>query len=1035
MPSAALPSEPIAFSRVGGLAQTSESSEDLPSNSVEQIRSIEMYQPTRPQRVSSLGEIDPRPSPVSSSASCSGVGIAKEDDPAVPFPKLPGEFVRYFGRMHKGDLYVTTYRLFVFMDDKRRFWNIPLTTVDSVEARDMFILQINCKDGRVFKVSSENSENSLAWFKLLTTLSASPRKTDDLFAIAFRAWCKSCDLSGRAVAPLLRSLDVYTHDRTDDNEHCRSLSDARRLGFEDTYWRVSNANRSFELCETYPRKLLVPHSITDEDLKQARAGRFLYRLPAVVWRCREKGTVLLRSSQPRVGLFSWRNTSDEKFIEHVLLATAKQPSAAATHAANGHVSNGSVDDSHLLATVKSMLILDARSYTAAWANRAKGGGFESTEYYQKTELQFMGLPNIHNIRYSFQQLRQLLTSQIDQTTYFQSLQATQWFLHLSNLMSSSLRCVDALVDEGRSVLVHCSDGWDRTTQIVCLAKLIADPHYRTMTGFKELIEREWIDFGHKFADRVGLLNSDPNERSPVFLQWLDCVYQLYEQFPCAFEFNQLYLAKLAQHVYASLFGTFLANSAFEADRNKLQTRTFSIWQYLHPDNPLFRNVIYEPHEHIRLRPNVGVQHLHLWRQVYCSGPHEPSNLAQDDARARNASTTTELERSLTKAHSCDSLTNVDGTLGTSPPSGVIVHSQSGSERAGALMVRSGSDSSIPSTIGGGSLTDAAAARNVIDDMVSRVSFDDDVHHSPLVHVVEPLRRPQQPDDAFDSPDSQLGMYPTPIVVKPVCNGMATLHGRQEMNTSTSEISDSLVAAKYFAHMANGLKQSFADNGRHKSVRQPVKAKRRRRFERIEDALDADGLTNIEDALQERMRELNLEHERRVNALENELQRFRRLFREQQTTLANCRRCSENGDVGHSAGSKASLDDGMVFEPRSVESLASDVSWDAVDETDELPTKWIPDHAVSHCMGCDTAFWTINRKHHCRSCGKVFCSACTNYECAVPKEQLYEPVRVCQQCFKKLKDQRVVTNNNDMMAANGAATPLLVVAGNGQAVVG
>ena len=58
-----------------------------------------------------------------------------------------------------------------------------------------------------------------------------------------------------------------------------------------------------------------------------------------------------------------------------------------------------------------MLVLDARSYTAAWANRAKGGGFENPEYYQKCEVQFMGLANIHSIRSSFQQLRTLLASE------------------------------------------------------------------------------------------------------------------------------------------------------------------------------------------------------------------------------------------------------------------------------------------------------------------------------------------------------------------------------------------------------------------------------------------------------------------------------------------------------------------------------------------------------------------------------------------------------------------------------------------------
>lgn len=57
------------------------------------------------------------------------------------------------------------------------------------------------------------------------------------------------------------------------------------------------------------------------------------------------------------------------------------------------------------------------------------------------------------------------------------------------------------------------------------------------------MEMEWLDFGHKFADRCGHgENSDDlNERCPVFLQWLDCVHQLQRQFPCSFEFNEAFL--------------------------------------------------------------------------------------------------------------------------------------------------------------------------------------------------------------------------------------------------------------------------------------------------------------------------------------------------------------------------------------------------------------------------------------------------------------------------------------------------------------
>lgn len=62
---------------------------------------------------------------------------------------------------------------------------------------------------------------------------------------------------------------------------------------------------------------------------------------------------------------------------------------------------------------QKVVIVDARSYAAAVANRARGGGVECHEYYPSSEVVFMNLPNIHAVRKSFQALRALLAAPTD----------------------------------------------------------------------------------------------------------------------------------------------------------------------------------------------------------------------------------------------------------------------------------------------------------------------------------------------------------------------------------------------------------------------------------------------------------------------------------------------------------------------------------------------------------------------------------------------------------------------------------------------
>ncbi|XP_022887916.1 pleckstrin homology domain-containing family F member 2-like isoform X2 [Olea europaea var. sylvestris] len=61
--------------------------------------------------------------------------------------------------------------------------------------------------------------------------------------------------------------------------------------------------------------------------------------------------------------------------------------------------------------------------------------------------------------------------------------------------------------------------------------------------------------------------------------------------------------------------------------------------------------------------------------------------------------------------------------------------------------------------------------------------------------------------------------------------------------------------------------------------------------------------------------------------------------------------------------------------------------------------WVAD--ASHCQGCSTQFTFINRKHHCRRCGGLFCNSCTQLR-MVLRGQGDSPVRICEPC-KKLEE--------------------------------
>ena len=132
--------------------------------------------------------------------------------------------------------------------------------------------------------------------------------------------------------------------------------------------------------------------------------------------------------------------------------------------------------------------------------------------------------------------------------------------------------------------------------------------------------------GHKFANRFGhMKGKSEDEQSPIFLQFLDCVYQLTEQFPTCFEFNEKFLLEVVFHASSLRFGTFLFNSNEERERNNIAAETTSLWAYLNSKKKLdeLRNINFKLEENvISLSPVVDKIALKLWLQCYLIGNDE-----------------------------------------------------------------------------------------------------------------------------------------------------------------------------------------------------------------------------------------------------------------------------------------------------------------------------------------------------------------------------------------------------------------------------
>uniref|UniRef100_A0A8C8RL28 Myotubularin related protein 11 n=1 Tax=Pelusios castaneus TaxID=367368 RepID=A0A8C8RL28_9SAUR len=289
---------------------------------------------------------------------------------------------------------------------------------------------------------------------------------------------------------------------------CDWEKELRRLGAAG--WRVSSVNERFDMATSLPKYLWVPSRLLDNELKRAFAHFNARRIPRLCWH-HPGGSNLLRAAGFHVD--SDPEKEDVRCVEALMLA--------------GHTQCVVVE-------------------TAA------------------------DLPGPADIQLSYLKLWTLCLPDssvaVADEKWLSALEGTRWLDHVRACLRKASEVATLLEEKTCSVVLQESDDRDLNCLLASLVQILSDPHTRTQAGFQSLLQKEWVVAGHPFLQRLNLLRDNDREESPVFLLFLDCVWQLLQQFPTSFEYTEAYLVALHDSSYIPFFSTFLFNCQWERDR-------------------------------------------------------------------------------------------------------------------------------------------------------------------------------------------------------------------------------------------------------------------------------------------------------------------------------------------------------------------------------------------------------------------------------------------------------------------------------------
>ncbi|RVX70607.1 hypothetical protein B0A52_05259 [Exophiala mesophila] len=333
----------------------------------------------------------------------------------------------------------------------------------------------------------------------------------------------------------------------------------KRMGVGDLsrrqQWRVSRLNHDYTFSPTYPSTIVVPSAISDNTLNYAARYRSRARIPVLTYLHPVNDCSITRCSQPLVGVRGNRSIQDEKLLAAIFNTTrSERPLSAYSSPVPEREDSGSVKDaldpgcatnldgdlqhtdaealedaviarlrgdeesstdsddkkSVVYGAQQRNMIIDARPTVNALAMQAVGAGSEDMNNYKFATKAYLGIDNIHVMRDSLQKVVDALKDS-DLTPLGpnrEMLQKSNWLRHIATVLDGVSLIARQVGLQHSHVLIHCSDGWDRTSQLSALSQICLDPYYRTIQGFIVLVEKDWLSFGHMFKHRSGFLSSE-----------------------------------------------------------------------------------------------------------------------------------------------------------------------------------------------------------------------------------------------------------------------------------------------------------------------------------------------------------------------------------------------------------------------------------------------------------------------------------------------------------------------------------------------